>query len=209
MATRKPKSPAKKNSPPPPAPADESAANIVATIDELAAALGIGARQVGYDLRAGMPGERGRYNVAAAAEWRSARKTVAAAIAGDGAQAAARRRLDLAKAEREEIKLARDRGELVPAAEVASLVIAHVTECRAHLEELPPALAAALPEDLPDDVRRAARESIDRQVRKCLSTLAELARRQAVPAHDQPHDMPREITDPPPKPAAKPRSKKR
>ena len=113
-------------------PREAAAAKPVATIAAAAAAIGVHQRTLKEWLSRGAPGSAGKYDVQAIEAWREAtlRPTPEA---GDDWQ----KRRTAAQAQREEIRLSRDRRALIEVAEAERIVKRHAAEVRAHLDQLP------------------------------------------------------------------------
>jgi phage terminase Nu1 subunit (DNA packaging protein) len=148
-------------------------ARVVQTQDQVAQALGKSPRMVGYYVAAGMPGSQGAYDLDTIEAWLKSRAPTAGP---DDARKSAAARFMQAKAERAELDLAEQRGELVNLHDVIAWINTHIPEARATLQELAGSIPAALPEDTPDATRKAVRELVDSQVRHALQLLSALAR---------------------------------
>lgn len=86
--------------------------------------------------------------------------------ANPGALAAAKLRREQAKAALEELKLARERGEVIPAAELEADLAKVFSAARAHLWALPSRVrAAGFGQDVADVVEQVVREALEELAR--------------------------------------------
>lgn len=113
--------------------AKKKAAKRFHTIAAVAKELGVGQRTVSGWLAMGAPGrEADGYDPTAIAVWRDE------SIGGPGVKPSSiRDRYQTAQAAREELKLQRERGELIEVEVAASIVAQHAAEVRSHLEQFP------------------------------------------------------------------------
>lgn len=119
------------------APAAKAATpTIAATIGAVARHFEVHERTVKSWYAKGCPHERGKYDLAAIAEWREANLGI-----GDDEQAAERgaweTRRSRAAALKAELELKQLAGELIDVARAAQVVGQHVAEVKAHLTQLP------------------------------------------------------------------------
>jgi len=143
-------------------------ANVAATRDDVAAHFGVHVRTVAGWLAAGCPGRPGYFDLDAITAWRDANRP-APAPATDAAQA----RLLAAKADREELRLAKERSELIPIEIVTRLFARHISEAAAILDQLPDLCLAALPPDTPPETLAALRGRLVAAVDNARQSLAD------------------------------------
>ena len=139
--------------------------------DTLAVLLGVRTARIGELVRAGhIPkAARGRFDLAeavpAAVAYFKANPVGRPPKGGDSTDPA--NRLKAAQAEREELRLARDRGELLDAAEVRAEWTGIVTDLRARLLGVPARVAAAV------GAEAATAAALEEEMRRALADVAE------------------------------------
>lgn len=160
----------------------------VKTIAAVAKRLAVDERTVKTWLAAGCPGEQGAYDVDAIAAWRAAHKKAAPAAEGERAKYAAR--YELAHAEREELKLQRERGDLILVSRAAQVMRQHVAEAVTHLDQL--ADYAVAGQRLPAEAKKKIRERLKTRLRdirlaleKSLKEMARTAKRDGAADRDE------------------------
>ena len=116
---------------------------IVETRAAVARHFGVAERTVGNWISRGMPGSPGRYDTERIAAWREGLDS--ATKADRDKPVSDRQRLDRIRADREALRLARERHQLVPLEAVRRLFIRHVDEAKAILMQIPDAVIGALP----------------------------------------------------------------
>jgi hypothetical protein len=146
------------------------------TVAAVAAHFGVSQRAVGYWLSSGAPGSPGRYDLAAIAAWREGQQSN-----GDEPAEGARGRFLAARAAREELRLAKERGELVRLDDTRRLMIRHINEAKAILGQLPDRVLAVLPAAIAGKIRRQVRDECARLIDHSCGSLADLLAKPAEP----------------------------
>jgi uncharacterized protein YicC (UPF0701 family) len=152
-----------------PAPAKEKQPpkTVFGSAAEVAGHFGVSERAVHYWLSAGCPGQPGEYDAAAIAAWRDGRKK------DEQSDDNPRAKYLAARAERELLKLAKDRRELVEADAVRRLFARHIHEAKAILGQLADRASAAVP-SAQAKIRKKVREETKRLVDDVCNSLADL-----------------------------------
>lgn len=161
----------------------------VKTIAAVATRLEVDERTVKTWLAAGCPGDAGAYDVDAIAAWRAThKKATPAAAEGERAKYAAR--FELAHAQREELKLQRERGDLILVSRAAQIMRQHVAEAVTHMDQL--ADYAVAGQRLPAEAKKKIRERLKARIRdirvaleKSLKEMARTAKRDGVAESDE------------------------
>jgi phage terminase Nu1 subunit (DNA packaging protein) len=141
----------------------------LSTRAEVAAWLDVHERTIANWLAMGCPGEPGQYDLAAIAAWRTAQGK-SPTPDGEAPQA----RLARVRAEREELRLAVDRRELIPADPALRLISRTIHESKARLDQLPDQLLAIVAEHVPADQLADTRRRLQKTVDACYLLLAEI-----------------------------------
>jgi len=144
-------------------------ARIAATRADVAAYFDVHERTVANWLAMGCPGEHGHYDLAAIAAWRSDQGKPPTADA-DGPRA----RLARLRGDREELRLAVDRRELIPADPTIRLISRTIHTAKARLDQLPEQLLAEIAEHLPADQLAPLRRRLQQTVDACYLALANI-----------------------------------
>jgi len=151
---------------------------IVHRQEDVAKAIGISVRQVAYHLANGMPGQPARagetssYDLDECEAWLKATKPEKAA---DSDRQKALTKLAQIKAEREALKLAQTKEELIDAGDVARFMAAHASEAKAVLAELEPLIYSELPEELRQNLKDRIRQTVADRLQQAFESLARLA----------------------------------
>ena len=142
---------------------------VLATRADVAVWLAVHERTVASWLATGCPGVAGSYDLGAIVAWRNEHGTPV----GEGAEGP-RARLARARAAREELRLAIDRGELLPAEPALRMIGRTVHEAKARLDQLPDQLLAIVAESLPADQLAPIRQRLQEIIDQVYTVLGEI-----------------------------------
>lgn len=151
-------------------------APVIATAAAAAKRVGVSERVLRSWLAAGCPGKRGHYDCAQIAAWREGNKRPAPPVGGDKWEE--RRRA--AVAQREELKLQRERGELIAVSRAAQIVGQHIAEVATHLDALPDFAVAG--QRLAAEAKKKITERLKAKIRELRATLEKSLRDVALTA---------------------------
>lgn len=151
-------------------PAPAPTPQLAASLSEVAAHFDVSDRAVGYWRAHGMPGTRGAYDLDAIDQWRATSQV--GRMSGPGTDEA-RARLLQTKAEAEEIKLARLKGELVELRAVVRWYRRHINDVKSQLDQLPERVLAILPESIEPETQRTTQRALRRLVDDLYTQLAD------------------------------------
>jgi phage terminase Nu1 subunit (DNA packaging protein) len=145
---------------------------MIVAVGRLAGELGVGERRVQQLVEIGMPRTgRGRYNLVDCFRWFVRRQAdlleTRKSVPGSGLLAE-QERLTKVKADREELELARSRGELIPLAVYEEQMAELIMSARMRLLALPARLAP----DLEGQERAGIRVRLKREIHSALTSLA-------------------------------------
>jgi len=143
-------------------------------IADVAKHFGVAVRTVSNWRASGMPGELGRFDLAEIAAWRAAQG------GGRQGQMKPRDRLNEADAQLKELKLARERGELVPAEAVVRLFRRHIGEANVHLRQLPEEIVGEFGQFVPPNQLARLRQTVQGRVDAACLVLADLLKAQEI-----------------------------
>lgn len=159
---------------------------IVATQQQVAGFFGNSLETIKDWREKGMPGEPGgpnapgRYDLSAILRWRDA--TIGPSgrnETGDASRSEADRRRAWAEAQRSELELAVERGQVAPVADMLREWSHAATHARALLEQVPDRLLAALPPGSDGDQRRRFRDEAEKAIDAVVRTIHEGLKRRA------------------------------
>ena len=148
-----------------PAAAKEPASKTFRTIAAAAKELGVDERTLKSWSSKGCPWTRGAYDVVAIEDWRQ--KTLRPAGSKEIDEWETRRRA--AVAQREELRLADQRGELIEVTVAVRIVKRHAAEVRLHLEQLPDFAASLV--KMPAAKRKEFLQRIGSKVRELCASI--------------------------------------
>lgn len=170
-----------------------AAARVARTRHEVAHHFGVSQRTVAdwltdpsFPGRAGSPGRQdGYFPLEEIAKWWATRSDKGLEKAGEGAPGAnARERLNEIKAEREAIKLAQDRQQVIDAEETERFLVRTIHAAKSVLEQLADRLDSRLPGEVSLELRAAIREVTQQTVEQACQQIAELVEGDQDPAED-------------------------
>lgn len=150
-------------------------ATIVKTQGAVAKHFGRCERTVREWIARGMPGRVGRYNLDRIAAWAHAEGLLGGPAAANRQDPeSAKARLDRLRGDAVQLKLARQRGELVAADPVRRLVGRLIHEAKSRLDQLPDRILAGLPAELTNDELARIRRHLQKALDDTYTTLAEI-----------------------------------
>lgn len=153
---------------------------IVRTQAEVAVACGVNVQTVKQWRGRGLPGKSGQWDLDAIDSWleehqlgqhRPTEPAVEPAPEGAVSRAEAERRRAVADAERAELRVRRERGELIEVHRVVREYQHHATHARALMQQMPNRLLADLPETATADDKRRFRERAQRIIDDVVAAL--------------------------------------
>lgn len=139
----------------------------VDTRAEVASHFGVNERTVAVWLAAGCPGEHGRYDLTAIANWRATNRPES------NPESSHRVHLLEIKAAREQLQLDEARRQLLPLEPTLRWAQRVANEIRSRLDQLPDLLIAHQPPKTPRRQLNQLRDRLRRTIDDCLNTLAE------------------------------------